>query len=80
MFSVLLMTMVVLLLLILISGGDCRVHADNVEWIVLAVFVLKILIGDGNDAVDIPWVMVQLSGGVNPIGAILDLMEQGWQC
>ncbi|MEK4461543.1 MULTISPECIES: hypothetical protein [Paenibacillus] len=56
---VLLIAMVVLLLLVLICGGDCRVHADNVEWIVLAVFVLKILIGVGNgvgnDAVDVPW-------------------------
>ncbi|WP_144024952.1 hypothetical protein [Paenibacillus odorifer] len=52
---VLLMTMVVLLLLILICGGDCHVHADNVERIVITVFVLMILIGDGNDAVVVPW-------------------------
>ncbi|MEK5417971.1 hypothetical protein D3C76_1273370 [compost metagenome] len=49
------MAMVVLLLLILICGGDCRVHAVNVERIVITVFVLMIIIGDGNDAVVVPW-------------------------
>ncbi|MEK4481831.1 hypothetical protein MKZ23_20515 [Paenibacillus sp. FSL R5-0876] len=51
----LLMAMVVLLLLILICGRDCCVHADNIKWSVIAVFVLMTLIGDGNDAVDVPW-------------------------
>jgi hypothetical protein len=54
-FSVLLMAMVVLLLLILICGGDSGVDPDDVEWSLIAVFVLMILIGDGNDAVVVPW-------------------------